>query len=258
MTATPLHFKPRTPAAFTLLEVILAIVIALGILVVLLYFYQQATNLRAQAIEETERTAAARLVLDRITGELRAAQPQTAAQQALRGRSNSIEFVKADLPSFSPWTGGALGRATAPVSDLKRVRYYLESLDGTNVAGLMRSEEPMVERRLEAPDEEVALPGTNQVARAAPLPLIQEIRHLQFRYWGETNWLDAWNSPGLPAGVEISLAAEPLTNEMDVTEPPPQAFRRVVYLPGSRAEAAFAGPSNAPGIKPASTEEPEP
>lgn len=54
--------RGQARAAFTLIEVILAIVISLGMLVVVLFFYQQTANFRAQLVEETERLTAVRLI----------------------------------------------------------------------------------------------------------------------------------------------------------------------------------------------------
>ncbi len=228
--------------AFTLIEVILSIVIALGILVVLLYFYQQATNLRAQAIQETERIAAARLLMDRITAELRASRSESKLGSGFVGESNSIQFVKTDVPPFASWTGGALGRSTFPVTDLKTIRYRLQSSDGTNVGGLLRSEEPL------APYQQSSLPEdsddqTNDVIVVTLPPVLEEIRFLQFRYWSGTNWLDSWQGPTPPMGVEVSLGAEPATNGMDLTEYPAEIFRRVVYLAGNDALGPVSAPS---------------
>src|SRR5258708_2784802 len=89
-----LDFVNRCDSAFTLIEVLLAIFIASGILVVLLYFYQQATHLRAQAIQETERIAAAGLIMDKITSELRTTPAETAFGRGFAGGSNTIQFVK--------------------------------------------------------------------------------------------------------------------------------------------------------------------
>jgi type II secretory pathway pseudopilin PulG len=223
-------FKPNS-SAFTLIEVMLAIVIALGILVVLLYFYQQTTNLRAQAIQQTEQIAAARLLMDRITGELRTARAESSLNFGLSGTSNYIQFVKTDVPSFNLWLGGAMGRSPVPVTDLKLVRYQLAVDDVTNTAGLLRSEEPLVLSRQATIDTD-ELEGTN----AAPnlnRPIIEEVRFLQFRYWSGTNWVGAWNAAALPAGVEVSLGPEPATNNTGVAEAPAEVFRRVIYLPGS-------------------------
>lgn len=237
MNACRIHRRPCLAAGFTLVEVILAIVIALGILVVLLYFYQQATHVRAQAIQETERIAATRLLMDRITGELRAISPGLAGQAVLTGSSNSIQFVKTDVPSYSAWMGGPLGRSTFPVTDRKRVRYQLESsLDMTNVAGLLRSEEPLVQQVISDDDLMEDMPST----LAGASPVLEEIRFLQFRYWSGTNWLDSWNAPGFPEGVEISMGAEPVTNGPEYAESG-DVFRRVVYL--GRSGTIKPGPS---------------
>jgi type II secretory pathway pseudopilin PulG len=228
-------------SGFTLVEVILAIFIALGILVVLLYFYEQATNLRAQSIQEMERLAATRLLMDRITGELRTAQIEPSFGQALVGTSNEIQFVKSDVPSFSYWSGAPLGRSSSPVTDLKLVSYRLEAPDGTNVLGLARDEEPLIVKR-QILSAETDLVETNASTNVDLRPVVQEIRFLQFRYWTGTNWMDSWNSSALPQGVEVSLGSEPATNGMDLAEYPAEIYRRVIYLPGSGiAPAGIAG-----------------
>jgi type II secretory pathway pseudopilin PulG len=239
----------RRSAGFTLIEVILAIVIALAILVVVLHFYQQATNLREQVIAETEKVGAARLLMDRITGELRSALPEWSLAPAFIGSSNTIQFIKADVPAFTSWSGAALGRANLPNTDLRRIQYRLLSSEGTNIAGVLRSEEALlVQRRLSVADE----PGqTNDMASAASAPILEEIRFLQFRYWSGTNWQDSWNESGCPPGVEISLGSDPVTNGMDLAEYPGELFRRVVYL------AANALPTAAETTPRSSTAAPE-
>jgi hypothetical protein len=136
---------------------------------------------------------------------------------------------------------------------LKRISYRLESSDGTNTAGVIRSEEPLlIQRQLSAMDD---VGSTNSMAGAAgPAPVVEEIRYLQFRYWSGTNWLDSWSGSGSPAGVEVSLGAEPATNGMDMAEYPAEIFRRVIYLaantpaglPGPKAQAAPATEQDAP------------
>ncbi len=261
MTVPALHRNPGSPrrrgsragAAFTLVEVILAIFIALGILVVLLYFYQQATDLRSQVLQQTENIAAARLILDRLTGDLRTAQPDPAFGDGFIGSSNSIQFIKADVPSFAAWTGGTLGRSAFPVTDLKTVRYRLESGDDTNVVGLVRSEEPRVPRRqVVALDD---LEGTNAVAPAELPPVLGEIRFLQFRFWSGTNWLTSWAGSGCPEAVEISLGPEALTNGVEETEMPVDIFRRIVYLGAHALAKGPTAPTGADADAPAAAED---
>jgi len=220
-----------------LVEVLLAIFIAIGVLVVLLYFYEQATNLRTQVIQETERIGAARLIMDRITGELRASRSEVLLGQGFVGTSNSLQFVKADVPSFDSWTGGTLGRSASPVTDLRLVKYRLQSNDETNIIGLLRTDEPLIGKpqptnslsivQDEFEDEFNMIP----MVSSNSLPVLEEIRFLQFRYWSGTNWVDTWNAGGRPQGIEVSMGPEPATNDTESAEYKPEVFRRVIYLP---------------------------
>ncbi|MHC1763553.1 MAG: hypothetical protein AB9869_04490 [Verrucomicrobiia bacterium] len=260
---TARHPIRRTQAAFTLVEVVLAVAIALGILLVLLYFYHQATNLRSQAIQQTETIAAARLVMDRITTDLRAFKPESEWGRTFVGHASSIEFVKTDVPSFAAWSGGTLGRADFPATDLKVVKYWLEPVGLTNGGGLVRSEEPLVRKRA-TPMVEQAV-GTNALPVLEGPPVIEELQHLKFRYWSGRAWLDSWSSAGGPRAVEISLAGEPLTNETTSVEAAVdpevesdvEVFRRVVCLPEPLLSARQASSTVAEDPQEDATEESE-
>jgi hypothetical protein len=164
-------------------EVILAIGIATGILVVALVFYNQAAHLRSQVIDEAERLSAVRLVMDRIAVDLRSAFSQP--QVGFTGTADSMIFVAArapDLGNLQPgtaagssltWSGadlmagagtpvpasgesrgasatsaaGAVVPMSIPPTDLRRLSYFLTAkLEGTNfiVTGLDRTDEPLV------------------------------------------------------------------------------------------------------------------
>ena len=84
------------PFGFTLIEVILALSIAIGILVVALYFYSQTANLRGQLLDESDRLADLRLVMDRLTGELRSA--LEIPRQRFSGEGTSLSFVTVAAP----------------------------------------------------------------------------------------------------------------------------------------------------------------
>jgi type II secretory pathway component PulJ len=85
----------RHSSAFTLLEVVLAITIAIAILVVALAFHQQATTLRGALLEESERLAAVRQVMDRLSADLRVAPVHL--QFGFTGSSNSLRFISTGL-----------------------------------------------------------------------------------------------------------------------------------------------------------------
>jgi hypothetical protein len=210
-------------------------------------------------IQETERISAARLVMDRLTGELRASQSGLGSGEGFVGSSNSLQFVKTDLPSFASWTGGTLGRSSFPITDLKLVSYRIDSTDGTNVAGLIRSEEPLISKQLGLlnPQDQPDQINTNTLSSVNIAPALEEIKFLQFRYWSGTNWLEAWNSAGAPEAVEVSLGAEVMTNAVDLAEAPPEIFRRVIYLGTTvLASAVVSTNSSVTPVSPA--EEPAP
>lgn len=216
---------PRTRAAFTLVEVLLGVFIAVGMLLVLLYFYQKAADLRAQLMEETERLMAVRLVMERLTAELRCAQGPATARHPFVGEATALQFVTATHPRLAAWSSGPLTRSGPPDTGLKLVSYTLGSrLEGSNavVSGLVRTERSAVPTQGPASpparpkpkaSDEAAEPEQEQnsteldsstaesneaVAASAPAasrrltpaavtPVIEAIRFVRFRYRGASS-----------------------------------------------------------------------
>jgi len=231
-------------AAFTLLEVILAIAIGIGVLMVALVFYQQAAALRAQLIDESERVATVRLLMDRITAELRTASSLAGLPKTLTGGSNFVEFVRTDVALPPTRTSDPFGRASVPATDLNVVRYVFNSAADTNaLASVIRYEEPLLQPRSTADARE--LMETNGTNRPTPLNLGEGIQWMRFRFSDGRAWQDSWISPSLPQGVEISFSMES-ANASEVEEFPEQAevFRRIIYLPASRSLAGSISDSN--------------
>lgn len=223
--------------AFTLVEVILAISIAIGILVVALYFQSQATNLRTQILDESDRISAIRLVMDRLTSELRNAFAQP--QYGFTGDATSLRFVTADAPPRTAWAVGSSTRPAAPRADLRLVSYGLgKTLEGTNevTTGLTRTDQPLVEKPESRSTFAASAPpdSTNAPARG-PEPMTDAIRFLRIWYWDGQGWSATWDSSQLPRGIEITLGADPLPGEAALADYPGELFRRVIYLPTSRA-----------------------
>lgn len=226
----------RRTQGFTLVEMVLAIGIAIGMLLVALYFYQQNARLRSHILEETERIAAVRLLLDRLTADLRSALAQP--QELFEGQTSSLKFVKA-----GPWSG----TASSAGSDLKLVSYAaVMAREGTNlvVAGISRSEEAVGARAraivTNAPPPSAAIAlnppspapadNTNLTLPAAPV-LTEMIRYLRFAYWDGTSWVEGWTSRQLPRGVMVTLALEPVPDGLEAEDSDQEIFRRVVDLP---------------------------
>ena len=246
--SAPLHSALRTPhAAFTLLEVVLAISIAIVILVAALAFHHQAATLRSALLDESERLAAVRQIMDRLAADLRVAPVHN--HIGFTGDSNSLRFVTTRLPVATVGFD----------SDLRRVTYRaLFSGDATNrtVSGLTRSDEPAVELISAASAtnatvtatepvgdaaEEIAAGLTNApttVAATPAEPLTESIRFLSFRFWDGTAWRDSWSGVAPPPGVEVSLGFEPLPADLTPDLYPGEVFRRVIFLPAGQPKPA--------------------
>jgi type II secretory pathway component PulJ len=232
-----MRLVPSKRRGFTLLDVVLAMVIAIGILITLLLFYRQAAEMRAQVLLEADRVAAIRLLLDRLTADLRSAYSDSGARQGLKGDETSLQFVRVELPPVAAWAKVEPGRVFAAPSDLKLVSYRSStSRQGTNVvvSGLIRTEQPLVQPRILAGASSGSKPSSAQRPSRLrpPEPLTDAVRFLRFRYWDGVDWIASWNSLQLPQGVEVSLGTDPLPQDTLPEEYPFELFRRVIYLPG--------------------------
>jgi prepilin-type N-terminal cleavage/methylation domain-containing protein len=310
------------PAGFTLIEVVLAIAIAAGMLLVVLTFYQQAATLRGRLLEETANISAIRLVMERLSSELGAVRRNDLYQIGLSGGVDNLQLVKLDFPRAGAWTnpataapfrrvsyslqgGGGLVRSEEPlwasvvvvstneptaaaVTDVPstptapatpatptapRGRSATSAGTGTkatkgtgaattpraaSAASATRASGPASGTRATSPasgtgaaeatmasDETIAADTTmvtnatnrtNVVAASASTArrggtAIGQAQFVRFRYWDGSSWLEAWDAPDLPIGVEVSLGMEPLPAEMTAEEYPFELYRRVVYLP---------------------------
>ncbi len=212
--------------AFTLVEVILAISIAIGILVVALSFYQQAASLRAQILEASNRISTIRLLMDRLTSELRSARAHD--WEGFTGDAASIRFVKTEALSPNAWT------RTQPYTNLKLVTYGVATgIEGTNtfVSGITRTERSVIEARQVRASSPMDIGSSTNIIIE---PLTDSIRFLRFRFWDGADWLNSWNDIVPPLAVEVSFGSEPQPDDALPEEYPFELFRRVILLPGGR------------------------
>lgn len=256
--------------AFTLIEVVLAILIMVGMMVVLLFFYQRMTETRNLALAEAEDVATMRLLMDQLTTELRLARASSNPILRFEGTSNTLSFHTVVLGSqghgLSTLTPNRPGEG-----DLRRVEYSMAG--GTNLAearGIARKAEspfswtaaseetsPLGESLGESGTgdtnaEPSAVGGTNGTENASiemgglqPAPdglLTERVRFLGLRYWNGAAWRENWSDTELPSGVEITLGRDPLRDgEMDPESALDGVFRRVVHLPGAPHPASRLG-----------------
>ena len=266
--ATRLAKRLRFAAAFTILEVMLAIVIATGLLATAMYYYQQAARFRNDLLEETERIGSARLILDRLSTELRCSLYHPARSVGAKGGTDWIEFLKSSVPSQASWRVQTESESPAyPETGYRLIRYELlkkpllnGSLDNeanqqmveqmtsqtvrrsgdTNdvLASLMQGDAiNRIERRLLT-----AKVSTNDivVVRIDPVRITDQLKYLKFRYLNGSAWVDTWPGPQLPLGVEVSLGIEPMSATNLLEEYTNHVFRRVVPIPSSAALRAAA------------------
>ena len=223
-------------AGFTLIEIILALSIALGLLVVALYFYSQTANLRGQLLDETDRLAALRLVMNRITSELRSA--LEVPQHPFVGEMSRVSFVTVAAPMRLTTRFDTNAPVSAPLSDLRWVSYGLgRSGDGTNetVTGLYGTTQANLDppRGRSAATSTLSPDTTNSIAYG-PAPITEVIRLFRLRYWDGSAWVAQWSSRKLPAGVEVTLGFDPLPDEALLTEYTSDLFRRVIRISGGQ------------------------
>jgi prepilin-type N-terminal cleavage/methylation domain-containing protein len=228
--------KGGTPylRAFTLIEVILAVVIAAGLLMVAISYYQRAADLRRQLLEESARLTTIRLMMDRLSVDLRSAIAEP--RQGFSGTADFVKFVHAGNPSPGNLAEGSLKLVTYSV---------VTNAVGTNIAsviGFNRTEGPLVEMRMAAPTNREALSFNGAMDPMALAtnnfvePLTRAIRLVQFRYFDGSEWLESWSGSDLPLGVEVTLGTEAASEDPE-EEYAGDLYRRVIYVPAGRASS---------------------
>ena len=251
----------RRRSAFTLLEVLLAVVIAAGLLSTAMYFYHKSSRFRSDLILETERIASARLILNRMSTELRSSLHHPVRNIGFKGGSNWVEFLKTEIPSEASWAILTENSSSAayPETGYRLIRYELamknvidtgldnaanremiENLNlDNNYDGAPGGDFPSLkqgdaidraERRLLT-----AKASTNSLAavRIEPVRITDQLKYMQLRYLNNGNWAENWGGPNPPAGIEISLGIAPLSATNILEEYTNHVYRRIVRIPTS-------------------------
>jgi type II secretory pathway component PulJ len=230
--------------AFTLLEVVLAVALAVGLVGAMFGLYFRSSSLRERANEHMDFLLAERLVMDQVTRELRSAMEFKFLRVGLEGQTDRMEFSCARLPGPSVWMESTVTEDPPPAeADVQLVGYRLRTeADETGqevVVGLERTcQRSLLSRQVEEADAEA--PGEDADNTALPtdraevevLLVTDRIRHLRLRYWDGTDWLEQWTGGDLPGAVEVTLGDRPMGEDQDESEYTGTLYRRVVYLPG--------------------------
>jgi prepilin-type N-terminal cleavage/methylation domain-containing protein len=218
--------RPAARQGFSLLEVSMAIALALLLVVAMVAFYKQTADLRTAIGAEADVIGAERTVMDRATSELRCAVTYDLAGLTFQGTASDMKFATTVLPGADSWVVPAAtdGGAVPPGSDRLVVGYRLgTTLDEAGkpvVTGIERTTQRLATARTVEEGKEI------EVKLLAPA-----MKFMHLSYWDGSAWLDTWTGQGLPAAVEIVLGEQPLPEGVEPDQYPYTIFRRVVFVP---------------------------
>lgn len=263
ITQPRLAKRQRRRTAFTLLEVLLAVVIATGLLSTAMYFYQKSSRFRSDLILETERIASARLILNRMSTELRSTLHHPVRNIGFKGGSNWVEFLKTEIPSEASWAMSTENSSSSayPEAGYRLIRYELAMKNVIDTGLDNAANREMIENLNLDNNSDVAPGGdfpslkqgdaidrterrlltakasTNSLAtvRIEPVRITDQLKYMQLRYLNNGNWAENWGGPNPPAGIEISLGIDPLSVTNLLEEYTNHVYRRIVRIPTSIA-----------------------
>lgn len=234
--------KTANRKAFTLLEVVLAISLVLGIIAGAFGFYQYVADARDAIGASMRFQRTVRGVMDRLTAELSAAINRPMMEDRVMWLSDTITFNTTALPGPAAWADpGLTEEPVPPVHDVHLVSYAIRiSEDDTGSLvndGLERT--ALTAPPLPLDDDEPAFQSSVLLAAG--------LKFIRFRYWSgrdaggitDDGWVTEWSRTSAPPAVEITLGREALPDDMDVEDylDRYETFRRVVYLPAGRSDA---------------------
>jgi len=213
---------------FSLLEVVLAVTLTVGLLTAMFGFYRHAARVKDLVTTEVERVGAVRAVMGLMTRELRSAFVVRYLGQGIEGTDTSVRVASVTLPSGAVWVeqGAAEASPVPPERDVQIVGYrvrVVEDEDGELiVVGLDRTCQRLLTAREAEEGQEI------EVTLVTP-----HIRFLRLRYWDGSTWIESWSDNALPRAVEIVLGYKPLPEDVEPVDYPYPTHRRVVSIPGA-------------------------
>jgi len=225
----------RAGAGFTLLEVVLAIGLIVGLMGSAIWFTRHMSNARDKINTKAQEIVSRRSLMQRMTRELRCAMSMPRLGLGIAGEADYMAFVTTTVPGRSVWVDrNVLDQPVPPETDIQLITYrqaIREDEDGEEyVVGIERT----CQKLLDAPEAEE---GENiQVAL-----LTDKLKYLRFAYYDGEEWTRTWTADrGLPLAVEITLGDEPVyedeltameSEDEEIEEYLGQASKRMIHLP---------------------------
>jgi len=228
----------RARPGFTMIEVVLAVSLSLALVIALLAFYKQVTDVRAAVHAEARIVGEEQTIMDLMTQDLRSAMVSPLAGMGIDGNtSGQFRVATASLPGGISWVVQNVTSTEQypPQADVQIVGYRLrieEDDQGQQVVtGIERTcqRTPTLQTAVEATDA-TSFPLTADIQVTL---LSAGMRFLYLRYWDGSAWQEAWSSGDLPGAVEINLGRDPLPDGTEPSAYPYTMFQRVVCVPVS-------------------------
>jgi prepilin-type N-terminal cleavage/methylation domain-containing protein len=188
------------PAAFTLLEVILAVLVSAIVLAALNAVFFGALRLRLRMAGITEQTLPRDYAVETMKRDLVGIVPPGVLAGPMGSDVSAVGMTQPAALEIYTTTGAT--RTDVPWGDMQRVDYSLQeptNRTATTTTGrdLMRG----VTRNLLASTPE---PPEQQL-------LLSDVQTLQFSYYDGTNWNDSWSQTlsNIPVAVKVSIEFAP-------------------------------------------------
>ena len=230
----------------TLMEVVLAVTLTAMVLSSAMVFYRHALKVRREIEAEIQTIEAQRMIMDRMTNELRGAMSYRFLGIGMEGESDNVLFIGARVPGPAAW---AIRKSTEdpipPEHDLQLLGYQLRTYGDEEsgeevIGGLERTCQKSL--AVEVTERGGGGRGGEPSAMFRELArqeqeieatlLSAKIRFIAFRYWRDGIWLESL-SGSLPMAVEITMGSKPLPEETEAVDYPYPVMRRIVYMPGA-------------------------
>lgn len=225
--------RPR--GAFTLLEVILAISLALGIVGSLLGFYNYVARIRGTIMDDVQMASSQRLVMERLTDEIRGAMVYSSLGMGLQGQADRLNFITARVPGPAVWVKPDITEQSyPPEQDIQLVSYRLRIPTDEQGRPLTDDQGNIIVEGLERTCQKLMSAMAQEGKEISVGLLTPYMKFLSLRYWDGANWTEGWAGGDLPLAVEITLGRQPLPQGFTPDTYPYDVQRRLIYVPGGR------------------------
>lgn len=234
-------------AAFTLIEVLLAVALSVMLFGSMVWFSRYAGEVRADATDRLGKVHSRRMVLDRMTEQLRSATLYPTAGLLVEGQVDTLTFGATTLPPPSVFNEySATEQPPPPQQDVVKVTYRLRKVEDESgrveVQGIEVAMQKLLMARVaeEEDGQESSREEPPANAQVQATLLSPYFRFIRFRYFDGSAWVegDTWTGGELPRAVEVSIGERPLPEGVEPADYPYDLFRRVVHIHGSRRQSA--------------------